>query len=142
MRSGLLISSNLLSLCDRLSMVVLQPASLQSLLSQSHSMAPTGTPTGIAESTRTRPATKEPIVVNLPEGAETSVSPSEVNYHDEREQRNSRLRIVWDNTLEEVFHNPSFYDDVSSLLISFDDDLDDLHTKEEVRNIAPGLGPR
>jgi hypothetical protein len=55
-----------------------------------------------------------------------------VPYQDNEEQENSRLQCLWNKQMESAYKNPSGYREVSVLLISWDDELDDLNTKDEV----------
>ena len=56
-----------------------------------------------------------------------------VEYRDEYEQLNSKYRLAWGEWMGEGSRTTSsHYKKVSVLLISWDEDFDDLHTKEEV----------
>lgn len=56
-----------------------------------------------------------------------------IDYQDEYEKSNAALHLAWSARMAEGnYKNPSFYKNVSCLLVSWDKDCDDLDTEEEV----------
>ena len=59
-----------------------------------------------------------------------------IQYQDEHEQRDAALQLEWTSTMAACGgQNSSLYKQVKALVISWDEDSDDLNTKQEV-----GLG--
>lgn len=71
------------------------------------------------------------VVIKDASKAQT-MDPSIVPYQDNEEQENCRLQCLWNKQMESAYKSPSGYQQVSVLLISWDDVLDDLNTKDEV----------
>ena len=69
---------------------------------------------------------------------------SRVQYEDESEKSNDALRHVFNEQMEEAgqYNKSSFYKKVKCLLISWDDDCDDLHTGPEVGFSHLSCSPR
>lgn len=57
---------------------------------------------------------------------------TKVQYQDSEEVENSRLQRLWNEYMEPAYKNPSGYQKISVILISWDEKLDDLKTKDEV----------
>jgi len=55
------------------------------------------------------------------------------NYQDEAASHESKLKAVWDAHMGTVKNESVFYRNAVVLLISWHQDIDDLHTGEEVR---------
>jgi hypothetical protein len=60
------------------------------------------------------------------------IGQSTVQYQDSEEFENSRLQLLWNKCMEPAYKNPSGYLRTSVILISWDEGLDDLGTKNEV----------
>lgn len=60
-----------------------------------------------------------------------------VSYEDEYEKINAKLQVAWSIAMDQCnyYKMPSFYRKTKCLLISWDDDSDDLHTSDEVRSL-------
>ena len=57
-----------------------------------------------------------------------------VRRHDEHERRDAALQLQWNSTMESCGgRNSSLYKHVKALVISWDEQSDDLKTKPEVR---------
>src|SRR5438876_12422693 len=55
-----------------------------------------------------------------------------VKYQDSEELENSRLQRLWNEEMESAYTSPSGYQRISAILISWDEELDDLNTEDEV----------
>ncbi|KAH0557001.1 hypothetical protein GP486_005211 [Trichoglossum hirsutum] len=60
---------------------------------------------------------------------------SVVQYQDNEELENSRLQRLWNENMEPAYKTPSGYQKTSVILISWDEKLDDLKTKDEVNRL-------
>ena len=69
--------------------------------------------------------------INDPSKVHT-MAQSIVYYQDSEELENSRLQRLWNENMERAYANPSGYRRISVMLISWDEALDDLKTKDEV----------
>ena len=68
---------------------------------------------------------------------------SPVLYEDEYEKRNASLQLSWSALMEDgPYKTSSFYKKVKCLLISWDNDCDDLHTETEVGTIHDSSGAK
>ena len=55
-----------------------------------------------------------------------------IPYNDEEEVENSHLQRLWNDIMEPAYKNPLYYQQISVLLISWDEGLDDLNIQDEV----------
>lgn len=60
------------------------------------------------------------------------IPPIEVPYEDPFEQRNARLQVQWSEWMQGAQRNKSIYKNVEVLLISWNEESDDLGVQEEV----------
>ncbi|KAF8849841.1 hypothetical protein BDZ45DRAFT_697220 [Acephala macrosclerotiorum] len=60
------------------------------------------------------------------------ISAQNMNYQDEAASHESRLKAIWDEQITTGKKKEAIYKSAFVLLLSWDDDVDDLHTRDEV----------
>ena len=72
------------------------------------------------------------LASNSAQAAQRSVKTRGEDYQDTAETRDSKFKAIWDGEMGDIKNNYISYRKAFVLLLSWHDNLDDLHTKEEV----------